>query len=602
MSGLPYNTRLDMAKSRQAYLANLKLRAELDDKNLQANKIYVKTGQLPVEPTDTRSLTEKLADVERLKIDIRGKLQEITDGEQAGRIVENLNPDELIFLLQNFQPIKDQMKRNYAVGVPAEAFIDYLRRYIDKFNLTQGVELGLQQSSATELLANQRLILSQMVDVNDLDRIITYIRDAGIQDTQLGRNLKDNIDELKNAITFLNNRGLNQTTFNNIENPIEKSQILELLNNISDDMVTNREMRKILGDLDKADSRGDNQEIIQILGKLQEITNMGQDLSEQIVILKKMIDENKPIDYIPLPTAPVSEATVIQGDFPEPPSLLNKEIAQQYKTIEELKGIETPLNTKGKLLKYYDTMFKYIKKEVGDIGSGDFAKNNIFKYASQANTTELLQLVSILNGVLRKKMYDGTDITDEAVRQHYGRGIKGKGISRVRPSQVFQSDIDYTKGIQSSAKFVPIGRYLINKRQLDKDIIAIKRPAGSTIPNLPSERVSTKLGGVFRKIIGGGLPTYDELSNLTNDEKVYLHKVAKETRIDDKLSIPTPKKDEDERDINQFEILKGQILSGNDNIELVKKFKTIILKLSRKDLIPKTQVKDLLLDLASLGH
>jgi hypothetical protein len=226
------------------------------------------------------------------------------------------------------------MKRNYAIGVPAEAFIDYLRRYIDKFNLTQGVELGLQQSSATELLANQRLILSQLVDVNDLDKIITYVRDNGVQNTQLGRNLKDNIDELKNAITFLNNVGLNKTTFNNIENPIEKAQILTLLNNITEDMVTNREMRNILIDLNKADSRGDKTEIIQILGKLQEFTNMGQELSEQIEILKQMIKENVPIDDIPLPVAPVSEATVIEGDFPEPPTQLGRDIAKKYTTFK----------------------------------------------------------------------------------------------------------------------------------------------------------------------------------------------------------------------------------------------------------------------------
>ena len=38
MSGQPYKNQLDILKVREAYLANLKLRAELDDKNLQANR------------------------------------------------------------------------------------------------------------------------------------------------------------------------------------------------------------------------------------------------------------------------------------------------------------------------------------------------------------------------------------------------------------------------------------------------------------------------------------------------------------------------------------------------------------------------------------
>lgn len=597
MSGQPYNTRLDMAKARQAYLANLQLRAELDDKNLQANKVYVKTGQLPVEPTDTRTLTEKLADVERLKIDIRSKLQEITDGEQAGKIVENLSPDELAFLSQNFQPIKEQMKRNYAIGVPAEAFIDYLRRYIEKFNLTKGVELGLQQSSARELLANQEIILRRMVGVGDLDRIIYYVREAGIQNSQLGRNLKDNIDELKDAISTLNADVLNQQKFNSIENAIEKAQILQLLTNITETMPDKDEISTLLLELEKASVKRDVATLVQVLSKLQELTDTGTDLREEISVLQKIIDENKPIE---IPNA--GQAVLIEEDIPPPPSRLGREIAKEYRTIDNIQGIPSSLSTKGRLIDYYDKMFKYIKTDVGGIASSQYALQTIGKYAnSSANVADLRKLVENLNLRLRDKMYEGS-ATDAQLVAHYGRGMKGKGISRVRPSQVFQSDIDYTNGIQPSAKFVPIGRYLINKRQLDKDIIAIKRPAGSTIPTLPSQRVSRNFGNVMRKVVGGGLPTYDELSNLTDEERVYLHKVAKETRIDDKLSIPTPKKDEDERDINQFEILKGQILSGNDNIELVKKFKTIILKLSRKDLIPKAQVKDLLLDLATLGH
>ena len=65
MSGQPVNTQLDIVTARKNYLANLNLRAKLDEKNFQANKIYIKTGQMPATPIDTRSVTEKLADVER---------------------------------------------------------------------------------------------------------------------------------------------------------------------------------------------------------------------------------------------------------------------------------------------------------------------------------------------------------------------------------------------------------------------------------------------------------------------------------------------------------------------------------------------------------
>jgi hypothetical protein len=596
MSGQPYNTPLDVAKARRAYLANLNLRAELDDKNLQANKVYTKTGQLPVEQTDTRTLSEKLADIERQKIDMRSKLLEITDGQEAGKIVEALSPDQITFLAQNFQPIKDQIKRNYALGVPAEAFTDYLIRYIEKFNLTRGVELGIQQSSARELLANQRTIMDNMASKSDVNDIDDAIRALGLQNSNLGRAIQVNLDQIQELLEYL------PETFVELgkaDNAIQKAQMIEIINRIVENLPTKVELGTALSQLERARTARDTRSVILVLQRLQELTDSGTDLAEEIAVLRKIVDDNRPIENASVAVAP---AFVVEGDFPMPPTQIGRQIAREYKTIDDIKGIASSLSTKSKLIAYYDSMFKYIKQDVGGVSSGVFANSIIGKYANQsANLADLRRLVEILNSRLRTIMYGGA-IPDDALLEQYGRGMKGKGVARARPSQVFHTDIDYDKGIKASPKFVPLGRYLINKRQLDKDIVAIKRPAGSTISTLPSQRVSRNFGNVMRKIAGGSLPTYEELSNLTDDERVYLHKVSKETQIEDKLSIPTPRKGDDEADINQFEILKGQILSGNDNIELVKKFKTILLKLSRKDLIPKAQVKDLLLDLATLGH
>ena len=98
MSGYPLNFPTDAAKLRQNYLANLSLQANINDMNLQANKIYKKTGQTPTQPTDNRTTAEKLGDIERLKIDVRGELSKIADGTQAAEIAQQLNPDELQFL------------------------------------------------------------------------------------------------------------------------------------------------------------------------------------------------------------------------------------------------------------------------------------------------------------------------------------------------------------------------------------------------------------------------------------------------------------------------------------------------------------------------
>ena len=98
------------------------------------------------------------------------------------------------------------------------------------------------------------------------------------------------------------------------------------------------------------------------------------------------------------------------------------------------------------------------------------------------------------------------------------------------------------------------------------------------------------------------MPTTDDLDKLTDEESNYLHKLSKETNIIDRLSIPTPNKKELDKDINQFEIMRGQILNGNDNTEYIKKFKLLIIKLIHKDLLPSNQGKEILLEMTTLGY
>lgn len=602
MSGQPYKSPIDITTARQSYLANLKLRAELDDKNLQANKVYVKTGQLPVEPTDTRTLTEKLADVQRLKIELASKLQEITDGENAQAIMNQLDEGQIQFLSQNFNPIKEQMKKMYSKGVLAPIFIDFLQRYMDKYAQTRGVELGLQQSAGNQLLANQQAIMNTMATRENYDDIIQSIRDLGVQQSAFGRSILNNVDEIK-AIT--SDFPVIFDRINKENNEITKNQILETLTEIIDELPSKVDLERALINLERNVQSSNVEGIKASLVQLKNLTETGTDIAEQIAILNKLLGQN----VVPVPTS----ATIIPPQPVQPPVQQGVALTQRQQEIQSnyrpLSSADNDTNVKK--LKYIKKMASYLIKDengqplqmlrndAGDIFNSyrPWVMDIYGREPTSISKTELEDAVKRINTGLR--ILGWGDENAPGV----GKGMCGYGIvKRVRPSQVLETDIDFKAGIRPSPKFAPMGRYLINKRQLDKDIVAIKRPAGSTIPNLPSQRVSRNLGNVIRKIVGNGVPTFDELNSLTDEERVYLHKVARESRIDDKLNIPTPKKDEDEKDINQFEILKGQILAGNDNIELVKKFKTIILKLSKKDLIPKAQVKELLLDLATLGH
>ena len=176
-------------------------------------------------------------------------------------------------------------------------------------------------------------------------------------------------------------------------------------------------------------------------------------------------------------------------------------------------------------------------------------------------------------------------------------------ITRGRPKKpVFKERIDTEAGMKSSPDFVPFGAYLINRRKMGEGIVNLKTASGSNLHGFPNKRVSTNLAKVFHKIIGGSIPSFEDLSALDEEEKAYLHKVAKKSNLLDRLSIPSPSKDQIEKDIHNFEVMKGQIMSGNDNKDLVKKFKLSVLKLKHQGLLPKAQADEIIADISALGY
>jgi hypothetical protein len=219
-----------------------------------------------------------------------------------------------------------------------------------------------------------------------------------------------------------------------------------------------------------------------------------------------------------------------------------------------------------------------------------FAEDNIAEIKHHG----LLKMVKVKLAFLTNKDAGDINITGEGLRR--GRP-RGRGISKP-----FIQRIDHEAGIKPNPQFIPLGRYVVNNKKLHDNIVTIKTVKGTNVIGYPSTKVSPLLTRVIKNIIGGGLPSYEDMSKLSEAEKQYLHKLSKKSDILDKVNIPAPSKDQEDKENHRFEVLKGEILSGNDSKELVKEFKLLILKMSKQGNLPKTQVAELLTDLAELGY
>ena len=140
-------------------MSNLHLQASNNQKNQNASQIFKNTGQILSRPPDSRTTTERVADLEGGKMDLRSKLGTITNGVIASQIIGELTPEQIRFAIDKWLIIEGDMKKPFNTGVSTSAFIAYLNRLIQRFQQTEGVEMRLQHSTGEAVIMSNAQIL-----------------------------------------------------------------------------------------------------------------------------------------------------------------------------------------------------------------------------------------------------------------------------------------------------------------------------------------------------------------------------------------------------------------------------------------------------------
>lgn len=655
MSGQPLIHPTDASKFREQYLAELAQQIANDDRNLQANKIYKKTGQTPSIVLDTRTSGEKLADKQRLKIEIRSGLVEIMDGSTAERVVQELDDDALEFLAQRLPEIVSILKPKYKYGIPLVNFMTFMMEYIKATRESGDYIIGNQATVGKQVLMGIRQILGEMVNKDTLRQVAEALdQNISSVNIQVGNAIKRDLTELASVIPT--KYELEMMLRSN--NPLLTREIQKQLNDALQELPTTRQIQDIIVSLNTATRLRDAKRQEELLLKLHQILAMKPEVLQQIQLIRNEIGENQQetslqIEYLKKTvtdrldendelsqgrsqqtiaritdkiTQELQEQLAVNSNMTkaEIKDFIDEKLAEQTGTLQA--GSERRRAEEAQLRRLGETLSTEQKIKLGEakrtptqIGSIEekriYAKDMIKLVKGQQTQKEIFNDVVGVEGVANMSNVQLDQVIDEINKRidilasAYSRpanplSASGNGLKKGRGMKggSIIDDIDPAGVLTNVSRYIPFGRHKINTKKLKDNIIAVKKMTGCNIDGFPLRRVSNDLGSVMRTIIGGGQPEFRQLEKLSDEEKVYLNNLVKKSKIEDRLNLIAPSKDEDEKEIHQFEVMKGEILSGNDNVEHVKKFKLLIMKLIRKELLPKSQGKDLLLDLATLGY
>jgi hypothetical protein len=177
-----------------------------------------------------------------------------------------------------------------------------------------------------------------------------------------------------------------------------------------------------------------------------------------------------------------------------------------------------------------------------------------------------------------------------------GAGMRGRGLGRSKPKTPVEKSDGYEKPVQ----YTQFGRYLIHHPKLKQGILQMKTPKGGAIKALPSEYLTPRLKDTMLTLVGNGSPSLEQFDRLTADEKEKLHHITKHSQYE-KVSIPRGHMDKEDQMLHKFTILKGELLAGNNSKQLLKEFKSMLIKFVEEGRIPKRQAHEILVELAKEG-
>lgn len=477
--------------------------------NYDQNMLYIKTGQQITELPDQRSLDEKMLDTNKILNELRPKLMTITDGVYTSQILNQLqdNQNLLRFVYNSWPRIETYMKANFARGVTALIFMNYINEQVKV--TTKEVGQSPFHIFRPKILQYSQQFLTDIINKGNL-----------IKSKKLKTTFNSVLADLKEKIRLYNEL---MTEDNNLS-----EGNTYMVEGMSDWMSEFEETQKGLIKKWEGLIEGAMMYHLDNETELENVINMYRDMM--------MAEDDLTVDDI------------------------RRLIKLMRDTFEKQKANK--------------------EKEL-----------NMFDPSSQTNPDDYYS----------KFPQEPTEKEPSMLDWFMDFGKKptsGKGLAVRTPRQ---PRVKIEGKVQKPPLYIPLGKNIINRNDLNKGVLKIRGASGGALVGFDTQAISGDLSEILKQIANGDIPSDSVLDSLDNEDKQLLHKIISKSRLDDKIKVKDINHDKIDREYRRYLLLRGELLSGNNNPQMVQELKRLIIKLMNAGRLPKAQSNMALQELALMG-
>jgi hypothetical protein len=153
--------------------------------------------------------------------------------------------------------------------------------------------------------------------------------------------------------------------------------------------------------------------------------------------------------------------------------------------------------------------------------------------------------------------------------------------------------------LEKEPSYKEFGKYCIHMPQLlNKDVLNVKYHSLGGIPDFKPLAISENYKDLMVDLLTNNKLNHSLYKQLPLQEKKHFEKVSIGAGIFNKLGISKLHNDDDKKDMERFELVRGEIEAGNDNPKLLKEMKHFVIKFLNDGKITKQTAFNLLLELS----
>jgi hypothetical protein len=135
---------------------------------------------------------------------------------------------------------------------------------------------------------------------------------------------------------------------------------------------------------------------------------------------------------------------------------------------------------------------------------------------------------------------------------------------------------------------------LVHRNNLLGGKLQVRSPNKNKVYGFKSQNITNNIKDILLKLNKKEPITFKDVDKLNEQEKNQLYTIGKKMHVSELFDIPSTLKSNEDKLKDEFFLLRGSIMAGNNNPDLLRKFKIVLLKMKNNKLISLQEYNEVL--------